>query len=305
LTLVAGFVGALETGRATLITNYKDLRENGLKHQAALRSTAMEIFSVNGGRGKQERAQYSTELHIWYRTQMTIVDSGLSSCVGNIRTLDGALNFFPGLFDPILSSAHGSPAGFPIAAAFDRLKEPLARLAGKCEFSINSNPPELKPAGQWGPFGAIARWLLGAESLDLALITGMLGFGLFGASISTLVRRGALLESPNQAPIADLVGVIIRGLSAAIVVFLATLGGLAIFSVSQAGQMTEPNPYALFLTCLAAAVFSEDVWLRVRRRLREQAGSTKADESGTQTSGDSSPAGDPSGPQVKRNEMQE
>jgi hypothetical protein len=108
----------------------------------------------------------------------------------------------------------------------------------------------------------------------------MLGFGLFGAAISTLVRRGALLESQNQTLGIDLVGVIIRGLSAAIVVFLATLGGLAIFSVSETGQATEPNPYALFLTCLAAAVFSDDVWQRVRRRLREQAGSTEVADSG-------------------------
>jgi hypothetical protein len=83
--------------------------------------------------------------------------------------------------------------------------------------------------------------------------------------------------------------VVVRGFSAAIVVFL--LGGLAIFSIPQAGQAMEPNPYALFLTCLAAAVFSQDVWLRVRRQLRQEAGSSEVADSGRQTSqGSSQPA---------------
>ncbi len=85
----------------------------------------------------------------------------------------------------------------------------------------------------------------------------------------------------NQTFAGDLMSVIIRGLSAAIVVFLAALGGLAIFSNADASQAMEPNPYALFLTCLAAAVFSEDVWLRVRNRLRDQAGSTGDGTDGT------------------------
>ena len=134
----------------------------------------------------------------------------------------------------------------------------------------------------------MARWLLKAESLDVALITGMLGFGLLGAAISTVVRKGALLESGDRTLISDLIGVIINGFSAAIVVFLAALGGLAIFSVSEAGNAMEPNPYALFLACLTAAVFSEDVWLRVRHRLREQAGSNNSARLGTEAHEESS-----------------
>ncbi len=76
---------------------------------------------------------------------------------------------------------------------------------------------------------AFARWLLGAESLDLALITGMLGFGLFGAAISTFVRKRALAKLEDKTPVADLGGVIIRGLSAAMVVFLAALGWVGYF----------------------------------------------------------------------------
>ena len=62
----------------------------------------------------------------------------------------------------------------------------------------------------------------------------------------------------------DLPGVVIRGLSAAIVVFLAVEGGLAIF----ASGMAQPNPYVLLFTCLVGAVFSEDVWDWAHKQLR-------------------------------------
>lgn len=153
------------------------------------------------------------------------------------------------------------------------LEEPLKHIR-QCQLIQNRehDPPELIPAENWGPLGVAARWLLATGSLDLTLIAGMLGFGLLGAAISTDVRKGALLESRDRTLISDLIGVIIRGFSAAIIVFLGAMGGLAIFSESGASQATEPNPYVLFFTCLAAAVYSEDVWLGARRRLREKAG---------------------------------
>jgi hypothetical protein len=271
LGIVGGVLDTLDGNRSSLVADYRSLRDKGMQQEATLKSMAMSIFAANGGRGKQERARYATELDIWYRTQVSNIDSGLSSCVQRIGALDGALNLFSGVLRPILSSKGESPG---IAQMIEPLKEAFKGSVG-CAFDISDNPPELRPASHWGPLGTIARWILGSESLDLALITGMLGFGLLGAAISTFVRKQALLGLQDQALVADLVGVIIRGLSAAIVVFLAALGGLAIFSNSEGGQATEPNPYALFLTCLAAAVFSEDVWLRVRSRLREQAGSTK------------------------------
>ena len=113
-------------------------------------------------------------------------------------------------------------------------------------------PPE---AGSgWGPFGLVARWLLQTKSLPLSLITGMLGFGLLGSAIATFVRGGAQRGQVSLS--AEVTSVLVRGLSAAVVVFLAVKGGLAIFSTGD----NEPNAYVVFLTCLVGAVFSEDVW---------------------------------------------
>lgn len=120
-------------------------------------------------------------------------------------------------------------------------------------------PPE--PGQGWGPFGALARWLLQTRSIALTLITGMLGFGLLGSAIATFVRaRAALPAQPSV--VAEISRVAIRGVSAAIVIFLAAKGGLSILANGE----SEPNPYVLFFGCLVGAVFSEDVWVWARDR---------------------------------------
>jgi hypothetical protein len=117
------------------------------------------------------------------------------------------------------------------------------------------------PGATWGPFAVVAQWLLRTKSQALALITGMLGFGLLGAAIATFVRPPDTAGA--SSPAGDAATIIIRGLAAAIVVFLAVKGGLAIVSTSEA----EPNAYVLFFTCLVGAVFSEGVWKWAKTKL--------------------------------------
>ena len=128
--------------------------------------------------------------------------------------------------------------------------------------------PQRSPLGRdrVGPYGAVSSWLLGTESLALAMITGMIGFGLLGAAVSTfiLARMEGRTRAGGLPSLAELADVVLRGVSAAIVVFLAVMGGLAVFG----GENAEPNPYALLFACLVAAVFSENVWLWARKELR-------------------------------------
>ena len=110
----------------------------------------------------------------------------------------------------------------------------------------------------------MAKWLLETESLSLALIVGMMGFGLLGSAVSTFVRETQGQQRREGEPlVADLGGVILRGVSAAIVVFLGAKGGLTVF----AGNSSEPNPYVLLFTCLIGAVFSERVWDWAREKI--------------------------------------
>ena len=103
--------------------------------------------------------------------------------------------------------------------------------------------------------GWSASWLLRTEKRDLALIVGLVGFGLFGA----LKESSYIKQVHSNAALTDsviLVPALIRGVSAAIVIFLATLGGVAAITTNG----SSPNPYLIFFTCFVAAVFSEDVW---------------------------------------------
>jgi hypothetical protein len=121
------------------------------------------------------------------------------------------------------------------------------------------------PGDELGIFKGIAQWLIKPFSMALVLIVGMLGFGLFGAVISTFVKEGKTLPDDKKEGVIinDITGVIIRGVSAAIVIFLGVKGGLAIFSSGEG----DPNPYALFFTCLVGAVYSERIWEWAKEKL--------------------------------------
>jgi hypothetical protein len=122
--------------------------------------------------------------------------------------------------------------------------------------NITDLPPKPNLGTDWGPLGDATSWLIATQSLDLALIVGMFGFGFLGAAISSFINIRQNLKD-NKPIVEDLLVVVIRGFSAAIVIFLATKGGIAVFTD---GSANEPNPYVLFFTCLLGAVFSDRIW---------------------------------------------
>lgn len=120
--------------------------------------------------------------------------------------------------------------------------------------------PSLPPPGfSWGPLGRISSWLLITRSYGIALLVGMLGFGLLGSAISFYVKRKT--GAPVELSIGG--GIIIKGLTAAVVIFLAVMGGPAIFGFDTA----NPNAYMLFFFCILAAVFSDQVWIWAAEQL--------------------------------------
>jgi hypothetical protein len=130
--------------------------------------------------------------------------------------------------------------------------------------SDSSDPPDRSEFGYTlGVVGDMSIWLLRTESMPLALITGLIGFGLFGALVSTFVRLPA-----GQVVQSDILAIVWRGVSAAIVVFLAAYGGIAVVSQNSG----DPNPYIVFVTCLVGAVFGDDVWLWAKDKFVPKSG---------------------------------
>lgn len=143
------------------------------------------------------------------------------------------------------------------------------------------------PGAGLGVFGKAAGWLLSTQSRDLALITGLLGFGFFGAISTTFIRQIAASGGGPIAASAWIVPALIRGVAAAMLVFLAVLGGISVFAESN----PPVNAYAVFLACFIAAVFSEDVWEWARRRQQEQF--DRRQDSGGQAQPTAPPASSP------------
>jgi hypothetical protein len=117
-------------------------------------------------------------------------------------------------------------------------------------------------------FGTAADWLLRTENLDLALITGLLGFGFFGALGASFIRESSLTPDKALPPSGWIMPALVRGVAAATLVFLGAVGGFAAFTGSSSEP--NPNPYAVFFTCFIAAVFSENVWDWAKRRQERQ-----------------------------------
>ncbi|WP_145277345.1 transposase [Tautonia plasticadhaerens] len=264
---------------------YRGDRNYVLDELARLRERACSSYQSAGiiGNGRKERLSYFQRLEGWYEGNMHSLLVGLQYSKGSaIRfgerqdellgqaedRLRLALADEPpplGTFVPFPEYLPGraSPAmrnALPGLPGLDDPTAPPGQEVGVVGSIVPSPPP---PGLDLGPFNFVAGWLLRTRSLALSLIIGMLGFGLLGSAVSTFVREQSARERTREdgGPlVTDLTGVVFRGFSATIVVFLAAVGGLAIFGSGQA----DPNPYVLFFGCLVGAVFSQEVWAWAR-----------------------------------------
>lgn len=276
--------------RQPMLAKWETFRREVWSRKEKLMQSAVSGFeSKKSTMGMQEQDFYFREIYTWYRDNLDELDRRLSRAQLFIVVRDGSWKSWA---ENVKSS---------LATALNQLQSPQVRLAELPYIKVyglyNSEdglsmalfeaqevfalpamevlPQPPKPGSQWGIFGLIAGWLLKTRALSLVLITGMLGFGLFGAAISSVVRE-QVTRAPGEPLVKDLANVIVRGLSAAVVVFLAVEGGVAIFTTSD----PQPNPYVLFFTCLVGAVFSERVWEWARERLNQNlaGGASTADE---------------------------
>jgi hypothetical protein len=260
---------------------------------AQMRQAAISAFELETATlmSNQERGYFMREIQRSVSSDYLKLEGALNNCTNALVELDKQLRQFGQTSMAILSVE--VPANMPenartsgqqmrfalLAQPIDIASRATRALRDACEtpqIQQTVYTPPVAGSG-WGPFGLVARWLLQTKSLPLALITGMLGFGLLGSAIATFVRGGA--ERGQVSLAAEVTSVLVRGLSAAVVVFLAVKGGLAIFSTGD----SEPNAYVVFLTCLVGAVFSEDVWTWARSKFLENLSSKASQAKGEPT----------------------
>jgi hypothetical protein len=259
-------VGRFRSDRTMIRAKWEPLRTRVRSAQQKALKDAISGYEIeNLSRlGSREKARHFRETQLWVRSQLDELDLSLKNARIALTTMDNAWSEW-------IQGALQARRNFDLLVDnTSRVISHLERLLDPSYYSETNVPIRPELGSYLGPFGFVARWLLRTESLPLALITGLMGFGLLGSACSTMVRE-RIRQRPGGPIVRDISGVVIRGLSAAIVVFLAVEGSLAVF----VGTNVQPNPYVLLFTCLVGAVFSEDVWHWAHRKLTQSLGPTR------------------------------
>ena len=222
-------------------------------HVNRARAQALVLFSQNADRkGNAERRQHYARLLVWFDYNLSEGQREISECVLSAEMADSDAAVWAAGKVRQVQRRH-QPAVADLAIRWPVAMEQCGE-GQRWGFAAVPERPEL--GARFGPFRLVAEWLVRTESLSLVAVVGLFGFGLLGSAASTIVREKGAQRERGTALVSDLPSVVVRGMVAAMVVFLAVKGGLVIFATGS----PEPNPYVLLLTCLIAAIFSEPVF---------------------------------------------
>lgn len=219
--------------------------------------------------GQRETTDHFLLLTQWFQEYSDVRERQINDCLSQIRSYDGELTRWSDRAASELGlSSEESRFAISNTASLDPYWLSASSVCNSVTV-VNVGPmPNRREFGSYlGPFRFISSWLIRTESLPLALITGLIGFGLLGSACSSFIRErlDPAIDSKVSSLVQDLPKVVVIGVSAAILAFLAVMGGLAAFFSSG----SDPNPYALLLGCLVAAVFGEDVWQWAHEKLHD------------------------------------
>ncbi|HEY7767396.1 hypothetical protein [Longimicrobium sp.] len=210
--------------------------------------------------GDRDRLLRFVEIKEWHHKQMTSAGERLNHQRASLAAVNQAL-----LALRIAPAPAVHATGDTVKKAEVAAQAKLAKSASFGTLPARQDVGLFDTTGvfRFHPFAALSGWLRTQQSLELASIIGMLGFGLLGAAASTVVR--APRTRTRRSRLGDnLTQLVVSGTTAAFATYLAVKGSLAVVSTDGA----EPNPYVLLLTCFVASVYWEDAWERVRSAVR-------------------------------------
>lgn|GEM_PF-5118635 len=258
-----------------LQTTWSAARTSTYGNQTRWRNQAKLKFKITSdGVGKRQAADHYENLSRWHQRLTTQSFDALQRCRDRVNALVSNVLQSTSNTKSRIEATFGENAGpSAFTDTLDRLGNPrsaiqseLSETQANCSATFEveqQNPPERPSfADALGELKPYTKWLLDPQQMPLVIIVGLVGFSLLGATVSRVVRAPQT-ESAAALPSDDLLIVIAGGTTAAVVVFLAAYGGLAVLG----GAGGDPNPYVVFMTCLIAAVYSEDVWHWARGRL--------------------------------------
>lgn len=241
-----------------LDAQWTTVRVDVIERIRGLRLRAIEDFrgqNALGFGGKGPVNQY-VRTYNWYWAARNTLEAAAEKCALAVKSLSPLIR---GASTPTGSDKTDTPL-------LDSINLAMAIGIQTCSAAGNiANEPlpeRTKPGDSLKAVGIWTDWLIGTESMPLVIIVGLVGFSLLGASISHLIVYGRDPDATDLS-LGDFLRVVVKGAVAALTVFLASYGGLAVLgNVPQ-----DPSPYVVFALCLVAAVFSDDVWTWARDKL--------------------------------------
>jgi hypothetical protein len=247
--------------------------------------TAQSFFQVSneGHIGETATQRHVTVLANSFILWLSDYHAALDTCAARLRDGLAKLRSFHATMVPLIRLMGSSDlTSSDSRALLDTMNKPQSSFIVPACFDIkpvdrNYLPARSGPAETLGVFGVAAAWLLRTESPELALIVGLLGFGFFGALAASFIREFAGTPGNQLPPVSFIIPALVRGVGAAILIFLLAKGGTAILTRGDA----TPNAYAIFFACFVAAVFSEDVWSWARTKQRDQLAARESQEPST------------------------
>lgn len=277
---------SFKSQRHELLSSYETLQARTTGSIQDAGDTTLDTYEANtiNRLGVRENVSFYLTSLDWYRNRVTSFEIPLISCAEALRESDQAWEeWSKAAIDELMARGSLNPSdGFLVELVRDRIRDSESRcdlsrlLARQTDSSQLLTRPELGAFS--GAFGLIAQWLLETESLELALIVGLVGFGVLGAAVSRFVREQRQRRESHLL-VEDLTGVMLRGVVAAVLVFLTTKSGLGIYDTGGNGAQIS-NPYLVLLLCLVAGVYSEVVWAWAQQFIDKQFPGEGANEAG-------------------------
>ncbi|HAP61873.1 MAG TPA: hypothetical protein DCR93_21030 [Cytophagales bacterium] len=185
-----------------------------------------------------------------------------------------AIDYLNKLTEGLLSLTYKLKVPGSVAFA-DLIMEYERKLPGR--FAPGEVPKRSKQGDFLGIFEEYMGWLLEIESYSLVMIIGMAGFGLLGAVSGNFIKEAGRRKEKGGAMIEDLSGVMIKGFTAALVIFLGIQGSLAVLG----NGMEPPDSNLLFFMALVGSVFSDRAWDWAKSKFEETLAKDKGEGEST------------------------
>lgn len=246
----------------TTVEQWGDTLHTAYRVLTADRAKGIDLYrSQNAeGLGGRESVAHYAAISRWYTEEYRNLDAALATCLATTKSM----------------LANVRRVG---RDATNNLGLPVGRASSTCDsarYSYAPPPDRQSRADNLPIVKDWTGWLIRSESVPLTIIVGLVGFSFLGAGLSRIVRAGVVdEETARWLSVGDLLLFVLSGAAASLSIFVASYGGLAVLGGDGA---TDPNPYVVFVLCLVAAIYSEDVWRWLRKNVLKQVTAPDASE---------------------------